>query len=717
MSGISFSGLGSGIDFDALLDALMAYERRPIDAYYTRQSEAREDVGAVNDVKNRLSNLLSKAEVFTSNFNSVFRKTSATSSNAAVLTASAVSGAASGTYDVRVERLASTMTVISAASPSVASFTAGATGLNLDPDIEAPKTLLGSLHRRDGGAAFLDADFGLLTVDDGLTGPVAIDLTPLGQNSTVQDLLDQMNAALTLAGSGASVSLNADATGLLVSSSTGTLSIADGDGAVSATKLGIATAGAVAAPVDGGDLDPDLQADTSIAALQGGAGAALAGGLTLRLGAETAAVDLSAASTVQDVLDALNGSGLAVAATLAADGIRIDATAADRSLAVDEGTGTAAAGLGLAGLEDKVLRVKTAADADYERIFLSGTGVDAIRDAFNRPTGRSYAASVVDGRLVLNASAVGTDGALAFVDDAAAGGVLEQLDILETNPLDSSTLNTEYAGDSTQGGVVAGAADARFSVNGIVVERSKNTGITDVISGVTLDLKGASAATGAAFPADYASTTLTVANDDDSVVSAVRDLVAQYNSAIEIVKSVTRVDTEGDDDGTLLSNSLVRNLRADLESIFIDMSADVGQGVLSVFQLTTPDGDPVFSSERGGTITLNEARLREALSDDREAVEKAFALDVDGNGTLDDGLAVRLRSFLKAQVDSGGLFQAETEMLEQGIDDLDERILAYEERLDLREKTLKAQFSAAERALSQLQASSNSIANGFGSSR
>lgn len=710
MAGITFSGLASGIDFDALVTALIEIERRPIAQMRARQSEGREDIGALTDVKNRLTNLRDKSMVFTSPLDTVFKKIRAVSSNEGVVRVSAQSTASAGSYDVRVERLARSMTVISKAVPAVSSFTAGATGADLNADIEAGVTRLGSLHRRSDGVNLAAADLGAFTVDDGSNG-VTVDLSALGTGSTVQDLLDAANAQLAAGGSSATVSLNADSTGLLVSSGTGNLSIADADAAATATKLGLATAGTVAGPVDGGDLDPDLQADTSLAALRGGAGVSTAGGFTIRLGTSSATVDVSAATTLQDVVDAIQATGLAVAASIGADGIRLDATAADKSLAVDEGGGLAGADLGLAGLESGVLRVKTAADADFTRVLLDGVSATAIRDAFNRPTGRSWAASVVDGRLVLNATTLGTDGALSFRDDRLDGGVLEQLEILETNPADDATLSTAYATDSSRGGVVAQGQNARFSVNGIVVERSANTGISDVVSGVTFDLVGASAATGPSFPADYAQTTVTVSADDDAVVSAVRDLVAQYNSAMATVRDVTRIDTQGDADGTLVNNSLLRAAKVDVESVLIDPNRDVGQVAPALFQLVDPEGKPVFELQRDGTLTFDEGRLRAALAEDRGAVEEVFALDTDGNGTFDDGVAVRLKNLLDGYVNFGGLLETETDTVEFLIDDLEDRILDLEEMLDLREKTLRAQFTAAERAISQLQATSNAISN------
>lgn len=105
----------------------------------------------------------------------------------------------------------------------------------------------------------------------------------------------------------------------------------------------------IAALAGVGDLQPRLSGTTALAALNGGSGVAL-GRIQITDGVGGAAlIDLSAAITVQDVLDAINAAGNGVTASISADERSIT-LAGQGTLAVSEvGGGGTARDLGLLG--------------------------------------------------------------------------------------------------------------------------------------------------------------------------------------------------------------------------------------------------------------------------------------------------------------------------------------------------------------------------------
>ncbi len=103
------------------------------------------------------------------------------------------------------------------------------------------------------------------------------------------------------------------------------------------------------APLVAGDPAPRITANTPLASLDGGAGLDVSAGLQIRQGTQTFDVDLSTASTVGDVLVAINRSGAQVRAEIASDGrsLVIRGLASGIDLAIGENGGQVASDLGL----------------------------------------------------------------------------------------------------------------------------------------------------------------------------------------------------------------------------------------------------------------------------------------------------------------------------------------------------------------------------------
>ena len=105
-TGISFSGLASGIDTQAIVQQLVALERLPIQTLQARRSNESRKLDLVGNLGDLVKKLRDKAkELQTSN---EFRSNSATASDASVATVSADSNAIAGSHTIEVQRLAAT---------------------------------------------------------------------------------------------------------------------------------------------------------------------------------------------------------------------------------------------------------------------------------------------------------------------------------------------------------------------------------------------------------------------------------------------------------------------------------------------------------------------------------------------------------------------------------------------------------------------------------
>ncbi len=215
--------------------------------------------------------------------------------------------------------------------------------LDLNPDV-ALVTLLADLNRGGGVAA------GSIQVTG--TGTASIDL---GIARTLGDVVDLVNARS--ATTGVTASIAPGATGLrLTRVAPGAIVVQEVAGGRTAADLGILTAaGGVPSPLDGTNLDPILSPNTTVNLLRGGLGLS-AFGITITqtspsqtLTAVIGGATFAATSTVGQILNAINSSGLDVEARINPERTAIDVVSrlSGARLTISENGGATASQLGL----------------------------------------------------------------------------------------------------------------------------------------------------------------------------------------------------------------------------------------------------------------------------------------------------------------------------------------------------------------------------------
>jgi flagellar hook-associated protein 3 FlgL len=179
-------------------------------------------------------------------------------------------------------------------------------GTDMNPALNG-NTLLSDLN---GGAGVALGSFNI-TDRAGNTAPIAV----VG-GMTVNDVITAINGA----GTNITASLSASQTGLQLTDSSGTilqsLTVTEA-GSTTAHDLGILSVND--GDIVGSDLNPILTTTTLISDLDGGNGLTL-GQIDIVNGALSATVDLSGATTVDDVLTAINGAGVNVTASINSQG-------------------------------------------------------------------------------------------------------------------------------------------------------------------------------------------------------------------------------------------------------------------------------------------------------------------------------------------------------------------------------------------------------------
>jgi flagellar hook-associated protein 2 len=226
--------------------------------------------------------------------------------------------------------------------------------------------------------------------------------------------------------------------------------------------------------------------------------------------------------------------------------------------------------------------------------------LSGIRDAINA-AGIGVTASIVnDGsaspnRLVLTNSATGaaTSMKVSVSGDAAL----------------SSLLSQDPASDSGQAlQQTIAAQDAKFSIDGLAVTKPSNH-VTDLIDGVTLDLTK----TNAGSP-----TTLTVARDTASAVSAVKKFVDAFNAVNKTLSDSSSYDPSTKTAAPLNGDSTIRNIQIRLRS----MLSTVVKGSGAYSRLA----DVGVTFQKDGTLAVDSTKLNKALSSNFKDVASLFAV-------------------------------------------------------------------------------------------
>jgi flagellar hook-associated protein 2 len=296
--------------------------------------------------------------------------------------------------------------------------------------------------------------------------------------------------------------------------------------------------------------------------------------------------------------------------------------------------------------------------------------IDATNDSLNglvsaiNASGSGVSASLVNDtggpRLVLKGQ-TGAASAFTLTADAGADPGLSQF--------------------TTSGGMTQAqsAQDALFSVDGVALSRASNS-VADAVPGLTLTLKTVS---------NGQSVQVTSQRSTTVLKQTVTDFVAAYNSLSTDVRAA-RTANPGDQG--------LRRLDSELRGL-------LGRAVTSDAALNSLS-DLGISTNRDGSVTLNDATFDRMLQDRPEAVEALFNPSRTGGRTVtsDPGLAVALDAIRDAAVGSdGGLAILDRQLAARG-----RAIASDRDRMELREAAyltrLERQFGNLDARLSSFRA-------------
>jgi len=254
---------------------------------------------------------------------------------------------------------------------------------------------------------------------------------------------------------------------------------------------------------------------------------------------------------------------------------------------------------------------------------------------------------------------------------------LKTIDVMNrTGDLDATAGKSRYAGTKSE-----------VYINGELFYKDGNT---FTIAGTTFTLMS----TG--------TSNISVAQDNQKAITAVREFVNQFNSTMSVIdKNLAK---------TLKNDRILSSLKRELQKKIALPITNSGQ-----FSFLGQIGIKLSRTGGGGLgkMSLATSSLTDALKKSSIDVAKLFAEDTDDDGVADDqGFAVSSKSYIENYTkNTTGVFASKISVNNKMAEYLDKRIEREEKKLTKRESEIRKQFEQLNSAVSQLDRQAQSLSN------
>ena len=250
-----------------------------------------------------------------------------------------------------------------------------------------------------------------------------------------------------------------------------------------------------------------------------------------------------------------------------------------------------------------------------------------------------------------------------------------------TGTVNAVSLNTSGltlgSGDAALGFTTTQAAqDAALIVDGIAISRATNT-ISDVITGVTLAVKGTSAS-----PIQ-----VTVNNNTEAIKTQLSDFVKAYNDVQSFIATQTKYDSNSQAAGPLIGDSAIRTLQRSLQSILTTPVVGI-PSILAEIGVAT---------QRDGTLAVDDAKLTSALQTNLTGVSNLFL-------SATNGVAKATVDFVTSATRFGdGILSGRISSIQDTIRGINTQVARKTAELDRFRESLVRRFASLETLVSQIQ--------------
>jgi len=302
----------------------------------------------------------------------------------------------------------------------------------------------------------------------------------------------------------------------------------------------------------------------------------------------------------------------------------------------------------------------------------------------------------------INSSGAAVTASIVNVGTSASPDYRLTVQSKDTGTANAVTISGTLTGGSDPfpggGEVVQAAAEALFSANGLTVTRSSNT-ISDVLSGVTVTLVKQGDADGVVEATDAAAN-VTVALDSAALKDSIKKFAADYSAANKIVNEQFKLNPDTKRQGVLGGDASLRAVISRLQNE-VSAAGGIGAGTLYV-------SDIGVTFQKDGSLTVDDAKLANALATDPTGVSNLFVLTQNGIGK-------RLPDVIDDYISSvDGTLTFRQKGVQASVEQIDKKVAREERRIEAVEERLIKQFSALEQLVSQLKSQGEFLSQQLG---
>lgn len=688
--GISIGNFMGGINYNNIINQIMAINAQPLNAYQAQLSALNTKQQSISQIQSDVSALEIAAQKLTLTSN-VGAKSATASSSA--LTATATSTAANGTYSVMIKQLATATTV----SGSTSSGTATPTGTAVSQT--APLVSAGFQTPVTTGTFSINGVSFTINSTTVLNDPTnaANSLVNMINSSTagvtasvVNDAYGRPNLIKLVSASGKSIQLgsSADTSNFLTAAGLSGAAIV-GNTATSVTGSSVA-AGAISATMTiNGTAVTINQTNTSYTGAQNAAfiasaiNAAKVGVTASTTGASNDQLQLTQNTLGSQGTISVSSSGTNAAALGVANGVYQNGT--------DAATGSSflgainpSASLSANTFSTALAPVSGGGSFTINGVSINWTTGNSLNDVLNQinlsSAGVRATYDALSDRVTLSATKTG-GGSISLKD--VSGNLLQSLHLL-TN---ATTSVPQQLGQNAVVNIpgVNGGSD---------ITSASNT-LTNTIPGLTLNLQQTT-------PSPV---TVTVGADVTTTTTNVQNFVNALNTLFTDINTATVNTPPPGQSGPLAGDSQIEGLQTALQRMVNGVVAGAASGYQNLASIgisTGAVGQKVASSY---SFQLNTTTLSQALQNNPQAVVQLFV------GTqANPGVAVQMNNYLNGLLGPTGLFTQRSKQYTTSQQAVNTDITNLQTLLTQQQQDLQQQFARLQATLGTLRGQSAQVA-------